>query len=94
MILNNLENLFCWKKNCLQIVVKKKKVHSDENYHPRTENPSSRLNFDISYTPTEVSQSSHSKIHVIYPIYSIVSRDIVFAVVKTIFYEQLRPVTD
>lgn len=36
-----------------KIVVKKKKVHSDENYHPRTENPSSRLNFDIGYTPTE-----------------------------------------
>lgn len=36
-----------------KIVVKKKKVHSDDNYHPRTENPSSRLNFDICYTPTE-----------------------------------------
>ncbi|KAJ7378935.1 hypothetical protein OS493_019631, partial [Desmophyllum pertusum] len=37
-----------------KIVVKKKKVHSDENYHTRTtENPSSRLNFDISYTPAQ-----------------------------------------
>ena len=51
---NNLKKLFYWI-NCLQIVVKKKKVHSDENYHPRTDNQSSRLNFDISYTPTEVS---------------------------------------
>lgn len=72
MVLNNSENCVLIKKNCLQIVVKKKKVHSDENYHPRTENPSSRLNFDIGYTPTEVSQSSHSKIQVIYPIYSTV----------------------
>lgn len=51
---NNLKKLFYWI-NCLQIVVKKKKVHSDENYHPRTDNQSSRLNLDISYTPTEVS---------------------------------------
>jgi len=36
-----------------KIVVKKKKVYSEENYHARTENPSSRLNFDISYTHTE-----------------------------------------
>ena len=38
-----------------QIVVKKKKVHSDENYHGRTESSPSRLNFDVSYTPAEVS---------------------------------------
>ncbi|XP_078384554.1 receptor-binding cancer antigen expressed on SiSo cells-like isoform X2 [Oculina patagonica] len=36
-----------------KIVVKKKKVHSDENYHVRTESPASRLNFDVSYTPVE-----------------------------------------
>ena len=40
---------------CLQIVVKKKKIHSDDSYNTRTESSPSRLNFDISYTPVEVS---------------------------------------